>query len=449
MSESNLRAISIFGLGYVGTVTSGCLCEKGYRVVGVDTQQQKVAAINSGGSPIMEPEVGAIIAASVANGSLFATCDVEEAVRGSNISIICVGTPSLPNGSLDLQYVNKVVGEVADALHTKELPHVLVLRSTMLPGSTGGLVEGKLKSLVDTGLLEVLFVPEFLREGSAVSDFRNPSLSVVGSQDGSIRTRAIIDLFNGGDSCHLVLWEEAETVKYACNAFHALKVGFANEIGRLCKGSDIDSRTVMDIVCDDHRLNISSRYLRPGNPFGGSCLPKDVSALKSWAARSGISSPLIDATLATNRAHQDELVEIVLRDGRKRVGILGLTFKPATDDLRNSPMVFLAEVLLGKGYEISIYDQHLNTDSLVGSNRSVMTDTLPHLNRLLQRKAELVISNSDILVVSQPCVDVELLRGLVLSTHRVIDVNSWADLEGLAGDYEGLCWPRTSLARVR
>src|ERR1051326_4651121 len=281
--------ISIFGLGYVGAVTAGCLTEQGHQVIGVDVHPQKVEAFNRGHAPILEPGLGTLLAQAHGKALLRATEDCAEAVRSSEVSLICVGTPSQPNGSLDLTHVREVVRQIAEALRREPKQHRLVFRSTMLPGSTQKLVEDLLSDLAGTGQLEIFYYPEFLRESTAVADFRDPALVVVGTRDGKPFTPALTRLF--GDAT-VVNWDTAEMLKYACNTFHATKITFANEIGRVCKRMRIDSRLVMSLLCDDTRLNLSPYYLQPGNPFGGSCLPKDLRALGQHGRQHGLNLPL-------------------------------------------------------------------------------------------------------------------------------------------------------------
>ena len=338
--------VSIFGLGYVGAVTGGCLAAEGHRVIGVDVQEEKARAFGEGRPPIIEPELEQLLASAHQAGLIAGTTSADEAVAQSEVSIVCVGTPSLENGRINLGFVRVVAQQIATAILHKQQRHTVIFRSTMLPGSTRTLVEATLVEAGALGLAEVYFCPEFLREGTAVADFREPPLSVLGTWNGDEpESTAALTLFGGQPT--ILSWETAEMVKYACNSYHALKVGFANEIGRLSKHLGVDGRKVMQALCQDHRLNISSAYLMPGNPFGGSCLPKDVSALGSLARIEGLSLPLLDHALTSNAAHLESLARLVTRTEMRRIGILGLAFKADTDDLRGSPMVALAEMLLG------------------------------------------------------------------------------------------------------
>lgn len=428
--------VSIFGLGYVGAVTAGCLTERGHRVIGADVQQTKVDAFNAGVSPIVEPELNELLASAKTKGLLSATTDAAEAVRASDVSIVCVGTPSLASGRLNLDYVRKVSEQISAAIVAKGSRHVVIFRSTMLPGSTRSMVTDFFAS---TPNVAIYYCPEFLREGTAVKDFREPSLCVVGTHDGNApATNEALELL--GEKAEVLAWEGAELIKYSCNYFHSLKVGFANEIGRMAKFVGVDGARVMDVVCRDEKLNISRYYMKPGNPFGGSCLPKDVSALSALARMEGVNLPLLDNVLDSNDAHLDLLIKLITSKGMRRVGLLGLAFKKDTDDLRGSPMVAVAETLLGRGYELSIYDPSLNLSRLIGRNEAEINRRMPHLASLLRDSAEEVVGESELVIASQKCVSVDALRGVVKAEQSVIDVNGWRELKALVWGYEGLCW---------
>lgn len=431
--------ISIFGLGYVGAVTAGCLTQFGHRVVGADVQEAKVESFKQGISPIFEPELDTLLRKARQDGLLDATTSAEEAVSQSDVSIVCVGTPSLESGRLNLDFVRKVCSQLSEAIQKKSTSHVIILRSTMLPGSVRQMANDFFSELLSSGKVRIYYCPEFLREGTAVADFRTPSLSVIGTVDGEAPGSPEAQELMGGEPS-ILTWEGAEAIKYACNYFHALKVGFANEIGRLCKHLGEDGSKVMKVVCDDTKLNISSYYMKPGNPFGGSCLPKDVSALNAFARQEGINLPLLDNTLDTNQAHLDLLIRLVLGKEKRKIGILGLTFKADTDDLRGSPMVAIAEILLGRGYELSIYDPRLDLKNLIGANEQQIQRRMPHLAQLLKDKVEDVIQSSELVIASQRCVSVEELSKWVTFEQSVIDVNGWRELKSLPWNYEGLCW---------
>lgn len=431
--------VSIFGLGYVGAVTAGCLAELGHTLIGADVQQAKVDNFNAGISPIVEPELDALLRTARDEGRLRATTNAAEAVCNSDVSIVCVGTPSLESGRLNLDFVRKVSEQIAAAVVDKRQPHVLLLRSTMLPGSTRMLVRDFFADLVAAGRLRIYYCPEFLREGTAVKDFREPSLCVVGTHDGEApESPEALDLL--GANAEILAWEGAELIKYSCNYFHALKVGFANEIGRMAKFLGVDGARVMDVVCSDTKLNISRYYMKPGNPFGGSCLPKDVSALSSMSRMEGVNLPLLDNVLDTNNAHLDLLIKLVTGKGVRNVGLLGLAFKKDTDDLRGSPMVAVAETLLGRGFDLSIYDPSLNMSRLIGANEAEIQRRMPHLAQLLRSTGEEVVRESDLVVASQKCLSIDALKTVVRPDQAVIDVNGWRELASLPWKYEGLCW---------
>lgn len=431
--------VSVFGLGYVGAVTAACLAELGHSVIGVDLHAAKVEAFGRGQSPIIEPDIDDLLKRATGLGLLSATTSAHQAVANSNVSIICVGTPSMPTGKLNLEFVQNVSAQISQAIRETKKDHVIIYRSTMLPGSTRGFVAAMFQDLCASGQVRVYYCPEFLREGTAVKDFRHPSLVVVGTENGMNTADPAVSALLGSEPAVLA-WEGAEMIKYSCNYFHALKVGFANEIGRLCKHLGEDGVRVMDVLCSDTKLNISSYYMRPGNPFGGSCLPKDVSALKAFARHENVSLPLLENTATSNAAHQDLFVSLIESKPGRRVGFLGLAFKADTDDLRGSPMVAAAETLLGRGYTISIYDPQINLSRLIGSNEQQIQARMPHLAQLLKAGAGEILEKSDIIVVSQKCVALDLLARIARSDQYVIDVNGWRELQALPWTYEGICW---------
>lgn len=431
--------VSVFGLGYVGAVTAGCLTGRGHKVIGVDVQASKVQSFDAGLSPIIEPGLDDLLSGAKKNNRLSATTDAGAAVADSDVSIVCVGTPSLDNGRLNLSFVNKVASQIADAIRAKGRPHVVIFRSTMLPGSTRKLVGESLQALMNEEQASIYYCPEFLREGTAVMDFQDPSLVVVGTCDGSSPGGSEpMDLL--GKDPAVLSWEGAEMIKYACNYFHALKVGFANEIGRLGKHLGVDGAQVMDVVCRDTKLNISRYYLRPGNPFGGSCLPKDVSALGGFARVEGVSLPILENTLSSNAAHLESLVRLIAAKDKRSVGILGLAFKADTDDLRGSPMVAVAETLLGRGYELHIYDPQLNLSRLIGSNQAEISRRMPHLAKLLRSSPREVIEQSEVVIAAQKCARPDELAASARADQHVLDVNGWPELKLLPWQYEGICW---------
>jgi GDP-mannose 6-dehydrogenase len=429
--------ISIFGLGYVGAVTAGCLAEQGHEVIGVDVHPQKVDDFNRGQAPIVEPGLDALLWQASGKGLLRATTRSGEAIAGSDVSLICVGTPSRHSGALDLSHVEQVTKEIAAELRSRGKRHTLIFRSTMLPGSTQRLVEEFLSDLVP-GSLEVLYYPEFLRESTAVADFRDPSLATAGTRDAQPFGAHLTPLL--GAKIPVVDWNTAEMLKYACNAFHAAKVAFANEIGRLGKQTNIDAQAVMRLLCQDTRLNLSPYYLRPGNPFGGSCLPKDVRALGDFGRRHGVSLPLIENLLLTNQQHLQTLLNLIAERRHNEVVILGLAFKPDTDDLRESAMVEVAQNLLGHGYQVRIYDPQLNLTRLVGSNKRLIDIKMPHLATLLHEDLPAALGTRGLVLAAQKCVTISELAKSITPEHHLLDINGWPELRKLPSQYEGFCW---------
>lgn len=431
--------ISVFGLGYVGAVTAGCLAQQGHSIIGVDVHSQKVGDFNRGLSPIVEPGLGELLKEAKARTLLRATDNCDEAIAATAASIVCVGTPSTDSGALELGFVRGVLKQIGDALRAKPKEHSLVLRSTMLPGSTAALAGELLADLEANGSLRIFYFPEFLREGTAVADFHNPPLVVVGTRDGS-RPAGELRSALFGDQTKVVDWPTAELVKYACNAFHATKIAFANEVGRLGKELKIDAQTVMALLCQDTRLNLSSYYLRPGNPFGGSCLPKDVRALTHLGRQRGLQLPLLENLLPSNERHLQSLLNRIAASGQSEVVILGLSFKPHTDDLRESALVEVAQTLLGRGYQVRIYDPQLNLSRLVGRNKRVIDEKMPHLASLLHGDLATAIARQGLVVAAQKCATLADLAKCVTPRHQVLDVNGWPELRNLPAKYEGFCW---------
>ena len=433
MSAQQSHPVSVFGLGYVGTVTAACLAGRGMPVTGVDARPEKVDAVNAGRSPIVEPGLDALVKDGQASGLLRATVDAAQAVRETATSIVCVGTPSQSNGRVQLEHVRNVAAQIAAALRESPKAHTVIFRSTMPPGSTRALAA----EYFEGTQARVFYAPEFLREGCAVNDFLQPSLSVLGTGDGNRPAEAVEGLGAPGE---VMRWEEAEMLKYACNAFHALKAGFANEMGRVAKFFGLDARRVMATLASDERLNASRAYLKPGNPFGGSCLPKDVGVLAALARAEGLKLPLVEQVMDSNQAHLDLLVRLVEASGARRIGFLGLAFKAGTDDLRGSPMVSLAETLLGRGHTLRIFDPSVNLARLIGANEAEIQRRVPHLARLMHPTASEVVGESDLIVASQACSSLDELRGCVRADQHVIDVNGWPEIATLPWRYEGLCW---------
>jgi GDP-mannose 6-dehydrogenase len=394
--------ISVFGLGYVGTVCAGCLAADGHTVIGVDVNPGKVDAFNAGVAPVVEPEVGKLIDEGRRAERLSATTDPAQAVLASEMSLVCVGTPSRANGSLDLSYLTKVCEEIGTALRRKTAHHLVVLRSTMLPGTSEDLLVPILEKHSGKTVgrdFSVCYNPEFLREGSSVEDFYHPPKIVVGERDAA-SGGPLVALYEGIQAPLIrTSIRTAEMLKYADNAFHALKVTFANEIGNLCQRLGVDSHEVMSIFCRDTKLNLSPAYLKPGFAFGGSCLPKDLRALAYQAKSMDLEIPLLNAILHSNAAQVKLGVQTILALGKRRIGFLGMAFKPNTDDLRESPLVEVIESLLGKGCAIRIYDRHVSLSRLVGANKRFIDEHIPHLSALLVPNVADVLEECDVVVV--------------------------------------------------
>ena len=435
--------ISIFGLGYVGTVSAGCLAKNDHKVIGVDPNQTKVDLINQGKSPVIEKNIGEIIKEAVIKNKLRATVDVKDAVNCSEISLICVGTPSQDNGNLDLRYVESVCQEIGGALRDKNEFHIVVARSTMLPGSmvntvipilenSSGKIAGK-----DFGVCNN---PEFLREGIAVYDFYNPPKTVIGESDE--KSGDVLAALYAGIDAPLIRTnvKTAEMVKYVDNVWHALKVGFANEIGNICKKLELDGHEVMDIFCQDQKLNLSPYYLKPGYAFGGSCLPKDLRALTYKAQNLDLDLPILNAILPSNHLQIENGIKMVIEAEHKNIGILGMSFKAGTDDLRESPIVEMIERLLGKGYNIRIYDRNVNIAALVGANKDYILNHIPHISKLLCNTIDEVLTHSNTIVIGNGGKEIKDLSAKLNSQHVIIDLVKISELGAAGGRYHGICW---------
>ena len=436
--------VSVFGLGYVGCVSAASFAGDGHEVVGVDVNADKVAAINEGRSPIVEPGLDVLLSRCMSEGRLRATTDTADAVHDSDVSLLCVGTPSRKNGSLDLSYLKGVSEKVGTALKDKSSYHVVVVRSTVLPGTTHEVVIPALERASGKKYGEGFGVsvnPEFLREGTALKDFRKPPLTLVGHNhaadaSGTIALYQSIDAPLVSTSIRV-----AEMVKYTSNTWHALKVVFANEIGNVCKKLDIDSHEVMDIFCRDEKLNLSSYYLKPGFAFGGSCLPKDVRALQYRAKELDVDLPLISQILPSNKAQIQNALEQVLETGKKTVGLLGFSFKAGTDDLRESPLVILAEALLGKGVSLKIYDKNVSLAKLVGANKEYIEKQIPHLSSLLCNTIDEVIAGSELIVVGNQAPEFSEALTQCRADQIILDLVRLPIYgAALKADYRGLCW---------
>ena len=435
--------ISVLGLGYVGAVSAGCLARDGHEVIGVDPERTKVELINAGKTPIIEKDIGPIIAEQVAAGRLRATSELPDAVRHTDMSLVCVGTPSQPNGGIDLKYVRRVCEQIGRTLATHEGAPVIVIRSTMLPGTMREVVIPTLEKFSGKRAGDefgVCINPEFLREGTAVHDYYHPPKTVIGEV-----SRASGDLLASvyakmpGPSIRTDI-ETAEMVKYADNAWHALKVGFANEIGNLCKGVGVDAHRVMDIFCQDQKLNLSPYYLKPGFAFGGSCLPKDVRALLYKAKTLDLSLPILSAILPSNQLQIERGLQSVLDKGHRRIGILGFSFKAGTDDLRESPMVELTERLIGKGYDLRIYDKNVSLAALHGANRDYILNKIPHISRVMVHSIEEVLAHAQTIVIGNGSPEFADVPRRIGEGQTVIDFVRVSESRSVLGVYEGICW---------
>jgi len=440
-----MTVISIFGLGYVGSVSVACLADNGNEVIGVDVNPTKVEMINQGRSPVIETGLGELMKKGVDQGRVRATADAARAVHESEISIICVGTPSHGNGSLNLNYIRRVCEEIGAGLATKRGYHIVIARSTMLPGATEEIViptlertSGK-KAGCDFG---VCFNPEFLREGSSIRDFYDPPFTVIGSEDERV-VAAVTALYSMIEAELLIVpIKVAEMIKYASNAFHALKVTFANEIGNVCKQQGIDSHQVMDIFCRDTKLNISPYYLKPGFAFGGSCLPKDVRALLYHCRHFDLDTPVLKAILPSN-SHQVDIAYQMIRNTKcKRIAVLGFSFKAGTDDLRESPMVELIERLIGKGYQVRVYDKNVSLANLHGANRAYIEHEIPHIATLMCNSLEEVLVGNEVVVIGNRAAEFrQAIRKagrdqIVIDLVRILETSD----NSLEAQYEGICW---------
>jgi GDP-mannose 6-dehydrogenase len=413
--------VSVFGLGYVGCVSAACLASRGHRVIGVDVSPQKVDMIARGQAPVVEETIGELTAQVVGSGALTATTGAAEAIAQTDVSLVCVGTPSAPNGSLSTTYLERVCEEIGAAIGAKEAGHVVVIRSTMIPGTCEDLLLPILERASGRTAGEgfgLAVNPEFLREGTSVRDFHDPPKTVIGQHDPASGD-VVAELYEGlPGPVFRVAIRVAEATKYLDNAFHALKVGFGNEVGSICKAIGIDSHAAMEIFLADTKLNISPTYLRPGFAFGGSCLPKDLRAIVHLARRHDISVPILENILPSNEEHLRRVFDMVAATGRRRVSIFGLSFKPGTDDLRESPMVELAERLLGKGYDLKIYDANVTLSRLLGANRDYIEAHLPHLGELLTSDIDAALEHAEVCIIG--CKDPEVVAAAGRAAGRTV-----------------------------
>lgn len=435
--------VSIFGLGYVGTVSAGCLANEGHEIIGVDPVRTKVDLINAGRSPIIEKDIEEIIAQAVKAGRLLATDDTIQAIRDTELSFVCVGTPSQINGNLDLTHVRNVCEQIGQALRCKSARHTVVIRSTILPGTMRRVVipvleetSGK-KAGTDFSICNN---PEFLREGTAVKDFHSPSKTVIGELD-QASGDMLATLYAKLDAPLIRTdIETAEMIKYIDNSWHALKIGFANEIGNLCKSFSVDAHRAMEIFCLDKKLNISSAYLTPGFAFGGSCLPKDLRALAYSAKLHDLELPILSSILPSNELQISRGLQLIMEKGRKRIGVLGFSFKAGTDDLRESPMIEVIERLTGKGYDVRIYDKSVQVAKLIGANRDFILNRIPHISRLMVDNIEAVLQHGETIVIGNKSSEFESVPQRLHTGQSLVDFVRISNYRGNNGEYSGMCW---------
>ncbi len=435
--------ISVFGLGYVGAVSAACFAKEGNEVIGVDVSQTKVDIINSGNSPIVEEGINELINQMVAEKMLRATTDINEAIENSDVSLVCVGTPSNDNGSLKLDYIKRVSQEIGAAISKKARRHVVVMRSTMLPGTIESLVKPTLEVYSDKKAgtdFEVCINPEFLREGTSIKDFYAPPFTLIGADSeeaGEILKRLYAKI---EAPLYITSVKAAEMVKYSCNCFHGLKVSFANEIGNICKELGIDSHEVMEVFCKDTKLNLSPYYLKPGFAFGGSCLPKDLRALQYKAKELDVKVPVLEAALASNLLQIERAVQLIAKTGRKKVGVLGFAFKAGTDDLRESPVVTIIERLIGKGYDIKLYDKQVSVAKLVGANKEYIEREIPHISNLMADDIDEVLEHSEVILVGNPAKEFKDIESKLTKEQTVVDLVRIFGKRTSDANYQGICW---------
>jgi GDP-mannose 6-dehydrogenase len=436
--------ISIFGLGYVGAVSLACLARDGHRVIGVDVDQAKLDLIAAGHTPVVEEGMVDLMRDVVASGRVHVTQDIRDAVMGTEMSLVCVGTPSAQNGSQDQSAMLRLAESLGTVLREKSKPHTIVFRSTLVPGT----VEDVLRPLIESrsgkqdGVdFYVCFQPEFLREGTSIRDYDKPPFTIVGANADA--PRALLHRLFGHLPCefHSTSIRSAEMMKYCCNNFHALKITFANETARICEALGVDAFEVMDLVCRDRQLNISPAYLRPGFAFGGSCLPKDLRATIYLARTHDVELPVHGAILGSNRNHIEHAIEKVMATGKRRIGMIGLSFKTGTDDLRESPLVLLAEHFIGKGMELLVYDPEVELSRLLGANRRFIEQHVPHIGSLLRHDLATVVEASEVVVLGSGDRSVQRdLAQRLRPHHYVLDLIGVPRDEALHQRLTGLCW---------
>jgi GDP-mannose 6-dehydrogenase len=444
LTPASTHRISVFGLGYVGAVSLACLARDGHEMTGVDIDPAKLEMLRKGQAPIVETGIQELTRSVIRGGKVTVTDSVRDAILSTDVSFICVGTPARSNGNQNLDAITRVAEQIGAVLAQKTTRHVVVIRSTVKPGTVEEVIRPALEAAsgLQAGVdFSLCFQPEFLREGTSIHDYDHPPLTVVGASDP--QGVAVLRGIFGHLPCEFVHTSirTAEMLKYACNVFHAVKVTFANEIGRICQASSVDPHEVMKLLCMDRQLNISAAYLRPGFAFGGSCLPKDLKALVYLAKSSDIDVPMLANVMPSNTAHIEHAIEQVLASGKRRVGMLGLSFKAGTDDLRESPLVIMAERFIGKGLQLSIYDPQVNVARLIGANRRFIEESIPHIASVMTSDVARLVHEADVLVVASKTP--EALAALEAHTRPdqlLLDVVGLSDREAHAAEYRGVCW---------
>jgi len=434
--------LSVFGIGYVGCVSAACFAKEGHDVISVDANRVKVEIVNSGKSPIVEPDIDELIGKMVREGRLRAVTDAIEAVKGSEMSLVCVGTPSQPNGSLDLSHIERVCREIGAGVQAKRERHTVVIRSTILPGMMENVVVPALEAGSGKKVgrdFGIAINPEFFREGTSLRDFYSPPFTLIGAEEED--AMLVRRLYQNVNAPIFVMGVGAAAmVKYACNCFHALKVSFGNEIGNICKALSIDSHEVMDVFCQDTKLNLSPYYLRPGFAFGGSCLPKDLGAITYKAKELDVDVPVLLSVLQSNHLQIERALEMVLRANTRRIGLLGLSFKAGTDDLRESPIVSLAESLISKGMQLAIYDRQVSLAHLLGANKEYIERQIPHISQLMRSSLKEVLDASDVLIIGNNSEEFREIESELRPNHLVIDLARLWTGRTTGRQYDGICW---------
>jgi GDP-mannose 6-dehydrogenase len=434
--------VSIFGMGYVGVVSAACLAKLGHNVIGVDVNPVKVGLINAGQSPIVEPGMAELVCDAVSRAMVTATSDTAAAVAESEVSIISVGTPSGKTGAPSLDAIDHVTLQIGEAIARKKTPHTVIVRSTVPPGTVGGRIAPALMRASGRRLgegLEIADNPEFLREGRAIADFEKPPFTLIGASS-EAAVAVARNLYKGIDAPIIVTDERtAESIKYLCNIFHAVKIGFANEAGAVLKSLGIDARVAMEVFCRDSVLNISPAYLRPGFAFGGSCLPKDLRGFLALAAGENVEAPFLGSLMGANARHIDRAYDMIAKGGRRRVALFGLSFKSGTDDMRESPLVALAEKLIGKGFDLAIYDRDVELARLTGANKAFIEQEIPHLGRLLKTSVEETLDGAGVIVIGHVTKDEAATIAAAYDGRTIVDLQGVEALAG-AADYQGICW---------